>query len=41
MKVVIEEARNRKMNASLSSKSYEHMLDRMRKDDIKAQIKRN
>ena len=38
---MIEEARNRKLTASLSSKSYEHILDRMRRDDIKAQIKRN
>ena len=38
---VIEEARNRKLTASLSSKSYEHILDRMRRDDIKAQIRRN
>ena len=41
LKGVIEEARNRKLTASLSSKSYEHILDRMRRDDIKAQIKRN
>ena len=41
MKQVIEEARDRKLNATLSNKSYEHILDRMKKDEIKAQMKTN
>lgn len=29
------------MNAMLTSKSYEHILDRMKKDEIRYQIKKN
>lgn len=32
LKVVVEEVKDKKINASLSTKSYEHILDRMKKD---------
>ena len=32
LKAVVEEVKDKKINASLSTKSYEHILDRMKKD---------
>lgn len=37
----MEEVKDKKINASLSTKSYEHILDRMKNDQIRGQIKRN
>lgn len=37
----MEEVKNKKLNATLGCKSYEHVLDRMRKDQIRYQIRRN
>jgi hypothetical protein len=41
LKAIVEEVRDKKINAGLSTKSYEHILERMKKDQIRAQIKRN
>ncbi len=41
LNTVTEEVKCKKMNAMLSYKSYEHILDRMKKDQIRYQIKRN
>jgi hypothetical protein len=41
IKVLVEEVKDKKINASLSTKSYEHILDRMKTDQIRSQIKRN
>ena len=41
LKAIVEEVKDKKVNAGLSTKSYEHILERMKKDQIRAQIKRN
>jgi septal ring factor EnvC (AmiA/AmiB activator) len=41
LKTVVEEVKDKKTNAALSTKNYEHILDRMKKDEIRGQIRRN
>ena len=41
MKAIVQQVKDKKINATLSTKSYEHILDRMKKDQIRGQIKRN
>jgi hypothetical protein len=41
VKAIVEEVKDKKVNAGLSTKSYEHILDRMKKDEIRSQIRRN
>jgi chromosome segregation ATPase len=38
---VVEEVKEKRTAARLTTKSYEHMLDRMKKDQIRAQMRRN
>ncbi len=38
---VVGEVKEKRTAARLTSKSYEHMLDRMKKDQIRAQMRRN
>lgn len=38
---VVGEVKEKRTVARLTTKSYEHMLDRMKKDEIRAQIRRN
>ena len=38
---MLEEVKGKRLNAQLGLKSYEHILDRMNKDDLRYQIKRN
>lgn len=41
LKQTVDQVKLKKFNALHSFKSYEHVLDRMRKDEIKNQIKKN
>ena len=38
---VVEEVKSKEVNAVVCFKSYEHILDRMKKDEIRYQIKKN
>ena len=38
---LVEETKSKEVNAVLCYKSYEHILDRMKKDEIRYQIKKN
>lgn len=38
---MVEEVKEKRTAARLTTKSYEHMLDRMKKDQIRAQMRRN
>ena len=41
LKTIVEDVKSKEVNAVVCNKSYEHILDRMKKDEIRYQIKKN